>query len=80
MTDKIFNSNFIRIFVAVFLVLTGNQIIMVVLPLYLDSLGKDPSILGIATSLSALAAMSARPMVNELKNMEISKLNIVYIN
>ncbi len=61
MSERIFNSNFIRIFMTTVLVMTGNQIIMVVLPLYLDNLGKDPSVLGTATSLSALAAMLMRP-------------------
>lgn len=77
MSEKIFNRNFIRIFITTVLVMTGNQIIMVVLPLYLDFLGKDPSVLGTATSLSALAAMLMRPFGGILTDRWSKKMVLI---
>jgi len=77
MSERIFNKNFIRIFITTVLVMTGNQIIMVVLPLYLDNLGKNPSVLGIATSLSALAAMIMRPFGGILADRWSKKMVLI---
>lgn len=77
MNERILNSSFIRIFIASILLLTGNQIIMVVLPLFLQDLGSAPSVLGIATSVSALAAMSARPIAGWMADKKSRKLVMI---
>lgn len=77
MREKIFNSNFIRISIASILLQSGNQIIMVVLPLFLQALGCVPSVLGIATSLSALAAMISRPISGFIADKKSRKLVMI---
>ncbi|MCL2284997.1 MAG: MFS transporter, partial [Firmicutes bacterium] len=62
MNDKLFNPNYIKICLTCALFMAANQVTMVILPLYMDDLGYAPFFLGIATSISAFAAMAARPI------------------
>lgn len=66
MTDRIWNSRFIRIFIAATLFQLANQIIMTVLPLYLNDLNFAPSVLGLGHALSALASTAGAPLAGAL--------------
>ncbi len=59
--EIIFNKAFITIAVISFLHTAASQVMSSVLPLYLENLGLPASVLGTATSLSAVAAMIAAP-------------------
>lgn len=59
--EIIFNKAFIMIAVISFLHTAASQVMSSVLPLYLENLGLPASVLGTATSLSAVAAMIAAP-------------------
>lgn len=61
MGERIFNNKFIRVFLASFLFVAAGQIVMVMLPLYLDYLGEKPTVVGTATAFSALLALLMRP-------------------
>ena len=66
MSQRMWNSRFIRIFIISILLQTGNQIIMTILPLYLDALHLEPSVLTTGHALSALAAMAGAPLAGAL--------------
>lgn len=74
MKNKIWNRNFIKIFTASVLLLAGNQMIMTVLPLFMDEIGCAASVLGTATSISALAAMAARPVAGRIADKKSKRL------
>ena len=74
MKQKIWNKNFLKIFLASILLLAGNQMIMTVLPLFMEEIGCASSILGTATSISALAAMAARPVAGRIADKRSKRL------
>lgn len=66
MHSKIFSLDFIKIIFVSLCLQTANQITMTSLPLYIQSLQYDSSLLGIATALSSLAALLFRPISGRL--------------
>lgn len=74
MKRKIWNINFMKIFAASILLLAGNQMIMTVLPLFMEEIGCAASVLGTATSISALAAMAARPVAGRIADKKSKRL------
>lgn len=63
---KVWNSNFIRIMLVCLLFFTTMQLANVNFPLYLQSLGASPAVMGSSTALLTLGALVMRPVVGSL--------------
>jgi MFS family permease len=60
--DKLWNKEFIKIFIIGLLLNVGMFMMNTLVPKYADSLGVSPAVIGIVTSVFAIAALAIRPV------------------